>query len=333
MTEVLLTETAEAFAMAAQRAAVLLKQGEVVVLPTETVYGLAANAWDENAVRRIFELKGRPANNPIIVHVASMKMALQCVSDWPEVAGALAASFWPGPLTLVLRKSSRVPAIVAAGGETVGVRWPSHPFMQEVIKLCDFPLAAPSANLSNQISPTTAEHVLKSLKGKVPLVVDAGAANVGIESTVVDVTTTPPVILRPGISSRASIEAVLGVRLGDSGAEKTLKSPGLLPKHYSPRSRTIVANWNTTDELLRVLRDHSVPPAKTAVVSHTHIPFDAAFLHVSIVPHDPPAYARALYAELHRCDELLPELIVCEGVPATAEWDGIQDRLQRAAGT
>jgi L-threonylcarbamoyladenylate synthase len=154
LTEILPTHTAALFQAAVERAAECLRAGEVVGLPTETVYGLAANALDSRAVARLFEIKGRPANNPVIVHVASREMAQRCVAHWPAAAGHLAAAFWPGPLTLVLPRSHEIPDIVTAGGPTVGVRWPSHPFIQEVIRACGFP--------SGQLSPTTAEHVRKS---------------------------------------------------------------------------------------------------------------------------------------------------------------------------
>ena len=160
-TELLSTHTPALFAAAVKRAAERLRAGEVVALPTETVYGLAANALDEKAVSKIFEAKGRPAHNPIIVHVAGDAMARECVAEWPAVAEKLARAFWPGPLTLVLPRAESIPANVTAGGATVGVRWPGHPFMQAVIRECGFPLAAPSANLSNRISPTNAEHVTR----------------------------------------------------------------------------------------------------------------------------------------------------------------------------
>ena len=172
--KVLGTETAALFEAAVAEAARLLRAGEVMAVPTETVYGLAANALDRAAVRKIFEVKGRPQHNPLIVHVASVEMARECVTDWPERATKLAEKYWPGPLTLVLPKSSIVPDEVTAGGATVAVRWPSHPFMQALIRRCGFPLAAPSANRSNQLSPTNAGHVIASLGDRVSLVVDGG---------------------------------------------------------------------------------------------------------------------------------------------------------------
>src|SRR5438105_1377465 len=223
-TEVLATHTRELFNTAVKRAVELLRAGEVVALPTETVYGLAANALDAKAVARIYEVKGRPAHNPVIVHVTSVAMAKRCVANWPALADKLAKAFWPGPLTMVLPRAKNIPDIVTAGGGTVGVRWPSHPFIQEVIRACDFPLAAPSANLSNQISPTNAEHVAKQLK--IPLIVDGGQAQVGIESTVIDLTVNPPRLLRPGMIHEQALMAVTHLAVGHQGTGEVLKSPG-----------------------------------------------------------------------------------------------------------
>ena len=181
-TEILPTHTPELFKKSVRRTAELLRAGEVAALPTETVYGLAANALDETAVAKIFQIKGRPSHNPIIVHVASSDLARNCVTQWPELAEKFARAFWPGPLTLVLPRAERIPAVVTAGGPTVGIRWPGHPFMQAVIRECGFPLAAPSANLSNQVSPTNVEHVRQQLEGRIPLIVDGGQSQVGIES-------------------------------------------------------------------------------------------------------------------------------------------------------
>ena len=223
------SEMSEAQAEALARAAAVLRKGEVVAVPTETVYGLAANALDAAAVKAIFAAKQRPAENPVIVHVADESMARDCVADWPATAQALAAAFWPGPLTLVLPKADEIPEIVTAGGTTVGVRLPRHPFMQELIRTCRFPLAAPSANLSNHISPTTAAHVQSQLAGRIPLVIDGGAAQVGIESTVVDLTGETIRVLRPGMVSASAIAAVLPEHTVKTGQDEgVLKSPGQL---------------------------------------------------------------------------------------------------------
>src|SRR4051812_21724304 len=209
-TLILTTDTPARFKEAVDRAVELLQAGELVALPTETVYGLAANAFDAAAVARIFEIKGRPINNPLIVHIANLEMARGCAAEWPAAADDLARSFWPGPLTMVLRKGVSIADLVTAGGKTVGLRWPSHPFMQAVIRECGFPLAAPSANLSNQVSPTNAAHVQKALNGRVKLIVDGGQSQVGIESTVLDLSVRPPRILRPGMLHEQSLAAVLG---------------------------------------------------------------------------------------------------------------------------
>ena len=333
--EILSTHTPELFQKAVRRAAELLRMGEVVALPTETVYGLAANALDEKAVAKIFQIKGRPAHNPIIVHVASNEMAKHCVKNWPELAGSFSKSFWPGPLTLILPRAEKIPEIVTAGGATVGIRWPSHPFMQAVIRECGFPLAAPSANLSNQISPTNAEHVRAQLGGKISLIVDGGQSQVGIESTVLDLTVSPPRILRPGMIHAESLAAVGGEiqsqKSKNQSPETALRSPGLLAKHYSPQAKLMVLAWRDERELRSQLSAFNFQLSTTHVIAHTQIPagFDAA--KVSVIPHDAEAFARALYAELHRCDAGGAELIVVEAPPDLPAWSGIADRLRRAA--
>ena len=331
MPEILSTDSRQSFDAAVTRAAALLKAGAVIALPTETVYGLAADAFDTEAVRRIFELKGRPARNPIIVHVASRDMAMDCVTEWSDSAERLAKAFWPGPLTLVLPKSAKVPDIVTADGPTVGIRWPAHPFIQAVIRECGFPLAAPSANLSNQLSPTNAEHVRKSFGDKIPLIVDGGQSQVGIESTVVDLSVTPPMLLRPGIIHRESVMAVIGKLSAAPAVGPHLKSPGMLPRHYAPRARLVVRSWRDDAELRAHVADLGANPPGTHVIAHQRIPEPAGFGRVSLIPHDPEAYARALYAELHQCDELGAKLIVVEQVSDTPEWQAIADRLERAS--
>jgi L-threonylcarbamoyladenylate synthase len=330
MAEILQTDSRERFNTAVTRAAELLRAGEVVALPTETVYGLAAHAFDQTAVQKIFEIKGRPSHNPVIVHIAGRELARECVSEWNDAAESLAKSFWPGPLTIVLPKSTKVPDVITAGGSTVGVRWPSHPFIQAVIRECGFPLAAPSANPSSQLSPTTAEHVQRTLGDKLKLIVDGGPAQVGIESTVVDASVTPPRLLRPGVIHRESLVAVVGAieDTGDPG--KHLKSPGMLDRHYSPRARLAIREWSNDPQLLAQILELQADPRRCHVIAHTRIPGPRGFGRVSLIPHDPAAYARALYAELHKCDELGAELIIVEAVPEGPEWHAIADRLHRA---
>lgn len=334
---ILPSHTPELFAAAVAQAVALLRAGEVVALPTETVYGLAANALDPAAVHRIFEVKGRPADNPVIVHVAGMDLARRCAATWPRVADRLARAFWPGPLTLVVERASELPDAVTAGGSTVGLRWPSHPFIQAVIRQAGFPLAAPSANRSTELSPTNAEHVNRSLGDAIPLIVDGGQAQVGIESTVLDVTTLPPRVLRPGMISEEAIRAVLGtaneVAAPSAGqsAPGIRRSPGLMARHYAPRTRLTVLAWTSTDELEQQLAARGWHPRRCGIVAHTVIPGGESFGDVSVIPHDPEAFARALYAELHRCDALNLEGIVVEAVPADPAWRAVADRLRRAS--
>jgi L-threonylcarbamoyladenylate synthase len=331
---ILRTDSASLFAEAVNRGSDLLRAGELVVLPTETVYGVAANAFDKEAVARIFQIKGRPAHNPIIVHVASVEMARSCVRDWPELADKLGRAFWPGPLTLVLPRAARVPDIVTAGGDTVGVRWPSHPLAQAVIRQCGFPLAAPSANLSNQLSPTTAEHAAKSLGDRVALIIDGGQSRVGIESTVLDLTVSPPRVLRPGIIHDEALVAVTGQLAGrDAKDGKSVKSPGMLPKHYAPRAKLMTLHWHDDRDLRQQVLGERESLAGCHVLAHSVIPCGEGYGRVSVIPHDAEAFARALYAELHRCDELGARLIVVESLPKTSEWMAIADRLKRASTT
>jgi L-threonylcarbamoyladenylate synthase len=332
--KVLPTYTPALFDAAVTQAAELLRAGELVALPTETVYGLAANALDERAVARIFEVKGRPSGNPIIVHVASAAMAHRCAADWPTLADRLAKGFWPGPLTLVLPRSRAIPDIVTAGGATVGIRWPSHPFIQAVIRACGFPLAAPSANVSGQISPTNAQHVLKGLGDRIRLIIDGGQSQVGIESTVLDLTTAPPHVLRPGMIHAESLSAVSGelptAEHGTWNAELP-RSPGLLRKHYAPKAKLLILSWRDDAHLHRQLATRNLQPATTHVIAHTCIPSGTRFVRVSVIPHDAEAFARAIYAELHRCDEEGAGAIIVEAPPDSPDWRALKDRLRRAA--
>ncbi len=337
--EVLPTHTPALFAAAVARASAALRAGEIVALPTETVYGLAANALDPAAVAKIYALKDRPPHNPIILHVASRPLACACASHWPQLADQLGEAFWPGPLTLVVPKAAHIPDIVTAGGPTVGIRWPQHPFMQAVIRACGFPLAAPSANLSNQLSPTAAAHVVRHLGHRLSLIVDGGDANVGIESTVVDVSGISPRILRPGMIDAAAIAKVVGTPTSFTHEKKTspdnagapLRSPGLLAKHYSPRARLHILQWTDELDLQQQLRGAALANDQCWILAHTHVPLSGAFPQVSIIPHDPEAYARALYGELHRCDDANAKFIIIEAPPEGHAWEAIKDRLRRAA--
>lgn len=330
---VLPTHTPTLFRTAVVEAAARLRAGDIVAVPTETVYGLAADARNAVAVAKIFAAKGRPAHNPVIVHVAGRDLARACVATWPATAERLACAFWPGPLTLVLPKAADIPEVVTAGGPTVGIRWPRHPFMQALITECGCPLAAPSANVANHLSPTTAVHVRRSLGATVPLIVDGGPCAVGLESTVVDLTVEPPRVLRPGMVTAAALQAVLGALSTDQSAEgdSLRRSPGQLPRHYAPRARLLVSRWTDSADLLAWLNARHLRAAATHVLAHTHLPSPEGLAGVSLVPCDPEAFARALYAELHRVDALGVDAIVVEAVPEEGEWAAIADRLRRAA--
>lgn len=334
---VLPTHTPALFEAAVARAAALLRAGDLVALPTETVYGLAANALDPAAVAKIFAAKARPADNPVIVHVDGPGMARRCVADWSGTAERLARAFWPGPLTLVLPRAPSVPDIVTAGGPTVAVRFPAHPLVRAVIRACDFPLAAPSANMSGRLSPTNSGHVQKSLGDRVALIVDGGQCQVGIESTVLDLTTAPPQVLRPGMIHADALAAAIGgpvqaagAGAGAAGGGGPLRSPGTLSRHYAPKAKLITLGWRDDADLQRQLAAGKVPPATARVLAHTRIPSGAGLGGVSVIPHDPGAFARALYAELHRCDDEGVGTIVVEALPDTPEWRAVQDRLSRA---
>ena len=304
-----------------KHAAGLLRTGRLVAFPTETVYGLGANALDSQAVERIFAVKRRPATSPLIVHVSSIEMARSLVADWPEVAERLAKKFWPGPLTLVLPKlPDKIPDNVTAGLPTVGLRMPAHPVALALIEAAGVPLAAPSANRFTQLSPTTADHVRRSLGSDVDYILDGGPSSVGIESTVLSLAESRPVLLRPGGISRAELEAVIGpVELaGDVGAGAH-PAPGMHPRHYSPRTTLHL----TTDGRLPiqgrgVYLQHSHPAAR---------PNNATIQ----MPTGSAEYATALYGKLHEADAANVDWIAVDLPPNAPEWEAVLDRLRRAA--
>jgi len=331
MTNVLSTGTPELLRKAVAQAAQLLKSGQVVGLPTETVYGLAANALDPAAVTHIFEVKGRPAHNPIIVHVSSLEMARQCVAAWPALAEKMAAAFWPGPLTLVLSKTALIPDIVTARGPTVGIRWSSHPVMQAVIQACGFPLAAPSANTSNRVSPTTAGHVWEDLGDKIPLLLDGGPCQIGIESTVLDLSQSPPRLLRPGMIHAEAIAAVTGpLNLDSNPGSAQLRSPGMLKKHYAPKAKLIVIQWRDGPELEKIIESFKPTFSNIHLLTINTVPPGIPLERMGVMPREPLAFARCLYSELHHCDTQGADLILMEAPPETPPWRAIHDRLGRA---
>jgi L-threonylcarbamoyladenylate synthase len=309
---------------AVARAADTLARGGLVALPTETVYGLGARADDAGAVGRIFEAKGRPAYNPLIVHVAGEAAARALSSAWPSLASRLAAAFWPGPLTLVVpRDASRVPDVVCAGGDTVAVRCPGHPVALALLRAVAFGVAAPSANRFQSLSPTTAAHVLKGLAGRVDLVLDAGPCAHGIESTVVDVTGELPVLLRPGALSLEALRAVVGaLREAPSPVAGARRSPGMDRRHYAPRARLVAARSDAVEEARRTAG------GRVGLVTWRA----RGGADVARLPDDPAGYGRGLYAALHALDDAGCDAVVVEELPGTPGWEAVRDRLGRASG-
>ncbi len=288
------------------RAAELIRAGELVAFPTETVYGLGANALDPEAVEKIYAAKGRPATSPLIVHVSSIEMARTLVLEWPDRAEKLARKFWPGPLTLVLPKQPHVPDRLTAGLPTVGIRMPAHPIALDLIRAAGVPIAAPSANPFTQLSPTTAQHVRAALGDRVALVLDGGPSKVGIESTVLSLADADPVLLRPGMISKAEIEAEIGpVNTLASDAEGAHASPGLHARHYSPKT-----------PLLLLEPGQPLPAGRGIRLA---------------MPADPHEYAAVLYERLHHSDAQGWDWIAIERPPAGDEWTAIRDRLERAS--
>lgn len=320
-----------------RRAAEILRRGGLVAFPTETVYGLGANALDATAVARIFEAKARPAWNPVIAHVGNMADARALTTEWPEVATQLATVFWPGPLTLVLRKHSIVPDIVSAGLPAVAVRVPSHEVARALIAAAGFPIAAPSANRFTELSPTTAAHVEAGLGGRVDMILNGGSSDVGIESTVLDLTREQPVILRPGVISRDMITRVIGVPVAiaaDEPPDNTPRlSPGLMERHYAPRADVWLFDASDVSEVRQSATHRATRQADGAIAAlvldwSLSLPENVRAIPM---PNDPLAYARALYATLHDLDSSGHVVIAIERPPLTDAWAGVHDRLNRAA--
>jgi L-threonylcarbamoyladenylate synthase len=288
------------------RAAALIRSGELVAFPTETVYGLGANALDDAAIEKIYVAKGRPPGSPLIVHVSSIEMARGLVREWPERAEKLARIFWPGPLTLVLPKQPQVPDRLTAGLDTVGVRMPANPIAQALIREAGVPIAAPSANLFTELSPTTAQHVRESLGDRVAMVLDGGRTTVGIESTVLSLANSNALLLRPGMVTRQEIEAVIGpVQILGAVTEGAHASPGLHQRHYSPKTPLILVEAGQP------------PPSGRGICLQ--------------MPSEPREYAAVLYERLHEADAQGWDWIAIEQPPSTDEWSAIRDRLERAS--
>src|SRR5262245_23733878 len=316
------------------RAAELLVQGRLVAFPTETVYGLGAHALDPAAVQRIYAAKGRPAFNPLIVHVADAAGARTVIREWPESAEKLAKAFWPGPLTLVLPKQPRVPAEVSAGLDSVAVRVPAHPVALALLRAAGVPIAAPSANRSTGVSPTSARHVEKGLGDRVDLIIDGGETAVGIESTVVDLTQIPPVTLRPGTNPRQAMAHAIGaeVRFASRALrdDEARPSPGMMERHYAPNARVVLVDAGDRARAAEYARRARERGERVGVIDFGTLTSERVDEHITM-SRDAAAYARGLYAALHALDDAGCALIIVERVPPESSWDGVRDRLSRAA--
>ena len=330
--------TPESVALAAR----LLQQGELVALPTETVYGIAADARNGDAVKKIFEAKGRPQDNPLIVHICGMEMLNGIVSEVPERAKKLAAAFWPGPLTMVMPRGPEVSDVTCAGLDTVGVRMPSHPVVQQVIRTSGVAFAAPSANLSGKPSPTTADHVKADMNGKIDVIIDGGPCNIGVESTVVSLMGGAVTILRPGGITREMLEAVIGpvnlspavlapLKQGEAAA-----SPGMKYKHYAPDAQVIVGTGSLPDMAAKLIAEYERREAEglTCIIFATEETrcFYRGKRYVIIGERkNPLTLCESLFAQF-RAQEDKADVILCEALPETDMGLAYMNRLLRSAG-
>jgi L-threonylcarbamoyladenylate synthase len=327
-----------------EEAARILKEGGLVAFPTETVYGLGADATNEQAAARIYEAKGRPSDNPLIVHIADIHALSQCASEVSERALALAKAFWPGPLTMILPKGELIPYTTTGGLDTVAVRMPDHPAALELIRAAGGFIAAPSANTSGRPSPTKAEHVYEDLKGRIPLILDGGEVGIGIESTIVDLTEQEPVILRPGYITQAMLEEVTaGVKM-DRGLLETAKdvrpkAPGMKYRHYAPKAELVLVQGelsNVPDVIKEQVRQLSMEGKKSGVIccEETRLRYadtDAEILSIGS-RRDEATIAHNLYDVLRAFDEKEVDRIYSECFDTPMLGDAVMNRMRKAAG-
>jgi L-threonylcarbamoyladenylate synthase len=335
MPRVLSVDPAAPDPAAIAEAAAVFGRGGLVAFPTETVYGLGARGLRADEVARIFAAKGRPAGHPLILHVDGETMARGLAREWPDAASRLARELWPGPLTLVVPRAPVVPPGVSGGLDTVGLRAPSHPIALALIRAVGEPLAAPSANAHMHVSPTTAAHVVRSLGDHVDLVLDGGPAAHGIESTVVAMT-EPPRVLRPGAVSLERLRAIVPEIVYEPvtvHGDAARASPGMASKHYAPRTRVVLAPRGAEGVGAAIARARGEGGARVAAIVATEGGRIAAAgaAPLVVLPDDPEAYARGLFAALHAVDEAGVDAVVVEEVPAEPAWWAVADRLSRAA--
>lgn len=307
-----------------EQAAQLLLQGKLVAVPTETVYGLAADATQPNAVRRIFEAKGRPADHPLIVHLPDAAAISNWAKDIPPLAHTLAAAFWPGPLTLLLPKADHVSTVVTGGLDSIGLRVPAHPVLLKLLRQHQLAVAAPSANRYKKLSPTSALQVLHGLAGRIEAVLDGGDCQFGLESTIVSLLGETVEILRAGPISKADLEEVLGVEVQQPQAHQ-VKVAGNVKAHYQPNTPLRCLSYA---ELVHYLHTHST--VKIAVLHQQALPANMVPFSSKLLPASAQDFAQVMYRELFAADQSGAELILLEMPPGTAEWSAVQERLARA---
>jgi len=317
-------------------AANLLRQGRLVAFPTETVYGLGADASNSDAVRRIFQAKGRPADHPLIVHIPSA----DSLNDWaltvPDAAKQLAARFWPGPLAMILNKRPEVPLIVTGGQQTVGLRMPDHPVALRLLRAFGGGIAAPSANRFCRISPTQAAHVEEELGDAVDLILDGGACQVGVESTIVDLSGNRPKLLRPGHITRLEIEAVLQTELiivspqSEQTNQQEVRAPGMMAVHYAPSTMAMLC---PADRLTEIIQELTLREKRIGILAYNLDQAENRLTRVIRMPEQAEDYAKALYTSLRELDSLQLDMILVEKPPNTEAWQAINDRLHKATST
>jgi L-threonylcarbamoyladenylate synthase len=330
MTQVIPLDTDLPQPEAIDLAAAIILHGGLVAFPTETVYGLGADAMNESAVQKLFEAKGRPADNPLIVHVCSRDMLDLVACDIGDRAHQLIERFWPGPLTLVLKRRPEVAPSVSAGLPSVAVRMPGNRIALELIRSARTPIAAPSANASGRPSPTTAAHVLEDLDGRIDLILNGGDSSVGIESTVLDLTTDPPMILRPGAITREMLAEVIGEVEQTTSIEELRRSPGTRHRHYSPRARVVLLEHASPESIDQICASY-LTQGKTAFIGHTPIAINDPNLNTIMLDPSAEAYARSIYSALRELDQAGTTVIIVEGVSDKGLGAGVMDRLRRAA--
>jgi L-threonylcarbamoyladenylate synthase len=315
---------------AIEQAGSIIRDGGLVAFPTETVYGLGADAMNERAVQRIFDAKGRPPNNPLIVHVTDRQMLDHVAIDVNEKAQHLIERFWPGPLTLVLERSSKIAPSVSAGLSTVAVRMPANTIALELLRAARTPIAAPSANSSGRPSPTLAAHVVEDLGGSIDMILDGGPTEIGIESTVLDVTVEPAVILRPGWITLEELTREIGAVASEASSDELRRSPGTRHPHYSPRAKVVLVEGGSRELIEGICRKY-LREGAVGFIGHTPISLDDGNFHSIVLGSSARDYAKEIYAALRELDREDVRVIIVQSIAEHGEGAAVMDRLRRAS--